>query len=514
MYTRLYHFTEKPFNLTPDPRFLFMTQQHREALASMIYGIRERRGFITVTGEVGTGKTTLIYTLLNNLNEKVKTVFIYHTNTTFEDLLKNILLELGFNIEDVENKDKLSLLRKLNMHLIKQLDQQATVAIIIDEAQNLSRDVLEEIRMLSNLETCKTKLLQLLLVGQPELEVKLNSPNLRQLKQRIGIRRQIKPLTSKESRQYLEHRLHLVGSTTSRVFTLQAASMICKYSKGIPRNINVICENAFLVGYSLAKKRIDGQIIKEVINDMSGSLLQYKTQEMNSYIIPNLRIPSVAAVLLLAFGALAFIGTEYIKFRNPESGEMSETKKELLSPSPAYSDALADGSLETSKAVDTSSMNQASRNRSTDVPGNKYNILEIVTVNESITISSLAEKYYGTSNETLMDIILSANPTINDINLIYENQQIIIPEITYDSFIIKLPDNTYKIHVGTYSSLRYARGFYYDHTLIGKDVNILLRKVSDKENWYKVMLSTYDTKDECIKALKALEHRGLLPISF
>ncbi|HOO38730.1 MAG TPA: AAA family ATPase [Deltaproteobacteria bacterium] len=510
MYTRLYHFTEKPFNLTPDPRFLFMTPQHREALASMIYGIRERRGFISVTGEVGTGKTTLIYTLLNNLSEKVKTVFIYHTNTTFEQLLKNILLELGV---DVGDQDKLTLLRKLNTYLIAQLDQQATVAVIIDEAQNLSKNVLEELRMLSNLETCKTKLLQLLLIGQPELEVKLNSPDLRQLKQRIGIRRQIKPLSTKECRQYIEHRLHLVGSTTSKVFTQQAISMVCKHSKGIPRNINVICENAFLIGYSLSKKKIDGQVIKEVINDMSGSLVQLETPEVNSYFIPNFRILSMTAVVLLTFGALAFIGTEYIKYRNPDAGDMNTSKKSFVSPRPAYSDVLP-GSDGTGGPGDASTGSRMSGTQSADRFGDGSKIMEIVTVKDNNTISSLAEKYYGQSNETLMDIILSANPTITDVNHIYKNQQIIIPEITYDTLIIKLPDDTYKIHVGTYSSLRYARGFYYDHTLMGKDVDILLRRVSDNENWYKVVLSSYDTRDECIKTLETLRNRGLLPISF
>ena len=487
-----------------------MTPQHREALASMIYGIRERRGFISITGEVGTGKTTLIYTLLNNLSEKVKTVFIYHTNTTFEQLLRNILLELGINAED---QNKLSLLRKLNTYLIAQLDQQATVAVIIDEAQNLSKNVLEELRMLSNLETCKTKLLQLLLVGQPELEVKLNSPDLRQLKQRIGIRRQIKPLSAKESRQYIEHRLHLVGSTISKVFTLQAISMVCKYSKGIPRNINVICENAFLIGYSVSKKKVDAQIIKEVIHDMSGSLVQHETQEVNSYFFPNFRMLAITAVLMIVFGFLAFIGTEYIKFRNSEAGGMNESKKGFWSSSPAYSDTLP-GSAETGSSGDSSSSNQASRNLSIESQSNGYKILEIATVKDNNTISSLAEQYYGMSNETLMDIILSANPTIRDVNHIYKNQQIIIPEITYDSLITQLPDNTYRIHVGTYSSLHYARGFYYDHTLIGKDIDILLRRVSDTENWYKVILSKYNTKDECIETLTALQNRGLLPISF
>lgn len=489
----------------------------------MIYGIRERRGFISITGEVGTGKTTLLYTLMNNLSEKVKTVFIYHTNTTFEQLLKNILLELGV---DVEDQDKVALLRKLNTYLIHQLDQQSTVAVIIDEAQNLSKDVMEELRMLSNLETCKTKLLQLVLVGQPELELKLNSSELRQLKQRIGIRRQIKPLSPKESRKYIEHRLHLVGSTTFKVFTPQAVSMICKYSKGIPRNINVISENAFLIGYSLSKKRINGQIIKEAINDMSGSLGQPQTSEVNDYFIPNFRIISITAAILIIFGVLVFMGNTYMKHRTLEGINFPESRQNTMSASPLYSHILPGSpgeqdqrstSSESGNAHDTLHQNSgkdASQPVSSNDPGTGKRILEVVTVKGSNTISSLAEKFYGASNETLMDIILSANPAITDVNHIYEQQQIIIPEINYDSLIIKLPDNTYKIHIGTFSSLRYARSFYYDHNLIGKEVDIFLRKVSDNENWYRVIISRYDTKDECMKTLAALKHEGLLPISF
>jgi len=176
MYDQFYNFSEKPFNPNPDPKFLYLTPSRREALASMIYGINERKGFIAITGEVGTGKTTLIYTLLNNLNEKVKPVIIQHTMITFEQLLKSILLKLRVPLDD---EDKTSLLHKLNEYLVQGLSQEETLAIIIDEAQNLPVDTMEELRMLSNLETSKLKLVQIVVVGQPELEVKLDSEELR-----------------------------------------------------------------------------------------------------------------------------------------------------------------------------------------------------------------------------------------------------------------------------------------------------------------------------------------------
>ena len=266
MYTQFYNFSEKPFNLTPDPKFLYYTPSHREALASMIYGINERRGFVAITGEVGTGKTTLIYTLLNNLNEKVKTAFVYHTTATFEQLLGYILMDLNV---PVANENKMALLQKLNDHMVHNIARDETLAIIIDEAQNLPVSVMEELRLLSNLETTKQKLIQILLVGQPELEAKLDSQELRQLKQRISIRRTVKPLTLEESREYINHRLNVAGSTTSQVFTSDAVALICKHAQGIPRMINILCDNAFLIGYSLSKEKISGKIINEVIRDLS-----------------------------------------------------------------------------------------------------------------------------------------------------------------------------------------------------------------------------------------------------
>ncbi len=276
MYTQFYNFSEKPFNLTPDPKFLYLTPSHREALASMLYGINERKGFIAITGEVGVGKTTLIYTLLNNLNEKVKTAFVYHTSATFEQLLAYILIDLNVTID---SQDKITLLNKLNEYLTQSISQDETLAIIIDEAQNLPNKLMEEFRLLSNLETSKQKLLQILLVGQPELEDKLNSQDLRQLKQRIGIRRKIKPLTPKECKEYIDHRLKIAGSSSNDVFSSDAISAICKHAGGIPRVINIICDNALLIGYSLSQKKITGKIVQEVIEDLSDRIEEFPVSQ-------------------------------------------------------------------------------------------------------------------------------------------------------------------------------------------------------------------------------------------
>jgi general secretion pathway protein A len=268
MYTDYYGFTENPFNITPDPRFLYLTPRHREALAALVYAIKERKGFVALTGEVGTGKTTVLYRLIDNLNEKVHTAYIFHTCTTYRELLKNILSELALPVTE---GDTFLLINRLNDYLIERALAGEIVALIIDEAQNLSEQVLEELRLLSNLETRSAKLLQIVLCGQPELEAKLNATGLRQLRQRIAIFRRIGPLTDAECRDYLEHRLKIVGSKAARLFTPAAMTLLFTHSRRIPRIINVMCDNALLIGFAASCKKIDETIMLEVIRDMDGA---------------------------------------------------------------------------------------------------------------------------------------------------------------------------------------------------------------------------------------------------
>lgn len=267
MYNDFFQFSEKPFNVTPDPKFLYLAEAHREALASMLYGVTERRGFIAVVGEVGCGKTTLIYSMLNSLNEKVRTALAFNSVVTFTQLLKGMLMDLGV---EANGWDRLSLFQQLNDFLISCAEKGETVALIVDDAQNLPTKVLEEIRMLSNLETCKEKLLQILLVGQPELERKLSLPQLRQLKQRIGVRCHLRPLTFKESVEYIDHRLKTVGSSASRMFNQDALVLVAIQARGIPRVLNILCDNSFLMAYGMGRRAVDGTIVQEVIRDMDG----------------------------------------------------------------------------------------------------------------------------------------------------------------------------------------------------------------------------------------------------
>jgi len=270
MYCNYFGFSERPFELTPDPKFLYLSRGHIEMLASLTYGIHERRGFITIIGEVGTGKTILINTALERLDEDTKVAVIFNTDLTFDQMLHMALVDLRLAKAD-ETLNKVQALNRLNTFAIKQLPWGGNVAFIVDEAQNLDSRSMENLRLLSNLETHKHKLVQIVLSGQPELDAKLHDPKLRQLAQRISLKRYITPLSEKETYEYIQHRLTVAHYEGSSLFNGKAQKLIWHYSGGVPRNINILCDNALLIGYGLKNKKINEAIVKEAITDLRWS---------------------------------------------------------------------------------------------------------------------------------------------------------------------------------------------------------------------------------------------------
>jgi general secretion pathway protein A len=262
MYLTFYGFAEKPFNATPDPRFLYMTPGHREALAQLLYGTQERKGFIVLIGKVGTGKTTLLHALWQRLREQTAVSFVVNSTLPFDGILEYVLEDLGIPRAGESRAQRLI---ALNNFLIKRERDGQNTVLIIDEAQNLDVATLEQIRLLSNFETPTSKLLQILLVGQPELKTKLDLPELRQLKQRVGLRCHIPPLTVEEARAYIRTRLRIAGARDLGLFADSAIDRISAYTGGIPRLINIVCDHCLLFGYADEKRRIDRQIVDQAI---------------------------------------------------------------------------------------------------------------------------------------------------------------------------------------------------------------------------------------------------------
>lgn len=267
MYKEFYGLKQEPFSLSPDPKFLFLSEKHADAFKYLSYGIEKRKGFILVTGEVGTGKTTLCRALLDELGDRVKSALILDPHLDQVELLEAIIKDLGMKVRE---KTKKELIQQINGFLLKELEAGGNVVLIIDEAQGLSSDLLEQIRLLSNLETEKEKLLQIILVGQPELEVKLSQPGLRQLNQRIAIRYHLESLGRRETRKYISHRLRVAGERGELLFTPRAVGKIFAYSKGIPRVINMVCDRALVAGYYSGAKKITPHLVSLAIQNLQG----------------------------------------------------------------------------------------------------------------------------------------------------------------------------------------------------------------------------------------------------
>ncbi len=269
MYKDFFGLKEKPFSVTSDPNFIFYSRVHKEAFTNLLYGITERKGFLEITGEVGAGKTTLCRALLNQLDKNTRTAFLFNSTLPESQLLKAMLEDFGAPPSDRVNK--FALLKQLNSFLLAELARGNNVVLIIDEAQNMKPKVLEEIRMLSNLETEKEKLFQIILVGQPELKKRLDSPELSQLRQRIAVRFHITPLEKDEVDKYIYHRLAVAGSNGDIRFAPDAIEEIYKYSGGIPRLINLVCDRAMLLAYVMETKDITLPMISASIKEVEGS---------------------------------------------------------------------------------------------------------------------------------------------------------------------------------------------------------------------------------------------------
>ena len=501
MYNQFYGFSENPFDLIPNPRFLYLTRSHRDALSSMTQGIKNRNGFVSVTGDVGTGKTSLIYSLLDNLGEKVKTVLIFHTTLTFNELLRTILSELHLAAEKEETTD---LLRQLTQYVLQIGSRNESLAIIIDEAQDLPANVMKDFKMLTHL---GAKGMKVIFVGQPSFEDKLKSEDLKPLKQSIEIRRRIKGLSEEDSSKYIDHRLRLVGSSSAQIFSPEALSLICRYSRGIPRVINTLCDNALLTGYRSSQKKIDIDVVRGVIKNLEGPIRQ-KTILSPTAVVNKFRaFPSglqffskkvtlIVTLSILCLGAVIFLAYRHLQPESAKTLEIKSLKSHEVDPQPSPTPISSQRTSPSASAVTL---------------GREYTLKQIVGVKKGQTISQLAQGYYGMVNLTLIDLLLELNPTITNVHLILVDQEIKIPNMTEKLLITPSPDHTFQIHAGTFETPDSPKLYSGETALKGKKIEVLPRKVSPRETWYRVMIGKFDNKEEALKMIFLLKEKGLLP---
>lgn len=270
MFLKFYGFTEQPFGVTPDPRFLYLSAAHREALASLYYGIEANRGFLGLIAKPGMGKTTLLFHLLEKFRTSAHTAFIFQTQCNSREFLRFLLSELGY---EGDSQDFVRLHEEFNRRLLQEARAGRRMIVVIDEAQNLAPEVLETVRLLSDFETPRAKLMHIILSGQPQLADKLAGPSLAQLRQRVSILHGLEALTSSEVKNYIEHRLKIAGYTGDPLFTPEAYRVIGEFTEGIPRNVNNISFNALSLACAVQKKVVDTEVVQEVISDLDISKL-------------------------------------------------------------------------------------------------------------------------------------------------------------------------------------------------------------------------------------------------
>jgi general secretion pathway protein A len=336
MYTQFYGLREKPFSLSPDPRYLFLADSHREALAHLLYGIEQGEGFIAITGEVGTGKTTLCRTLLQRIEPGTEVAFIFNPQLSALELLQAISAELGLET----HRTRRDLTDQLNRFLLTKRQEEHRVLLIIDEAQNLAPDALEQVRLLSNLETNTAKLIQIILVGQPELDALLEQPSLRQLCQRISVRWRLAPLSTNETRDYVRYRLRIAAGAPRDLFTELALREIHRRSQGIPRVINLLCDRVLLAGYAASAKAIGLGLVTQTEKELRGGARSLPGSAVPSrfdrILTPPLR-RVVPAAALLGIGLL--VGVAWQSLSGGASVDSASQPPRVSAPPPQIAES-------------------------------------------------------------------------------------------------------------------------------------------------------------------------------
>jgi general secretion pathway protein A len=395
MYQEFFGLNRTPFHITPDPDFLFLSRSHEEALASIVYGVDQRKGFVVVLGDVGLGKTTILRYYLEELAPKdLTTAYVFNPNVTLKALLDTIFRELGIapapdNVPDMVDH--------LHGVFLDEYQRGRNVVLIVDEAQNMPVETLEGLRLLSNLESSTDKLIQIVLVGQPEFAARLELPEMRQLRQRVAVRSTIVPFTERESLAYIEHRLNKAGGTSASAFTPGALREVVEHAKGVPRVINILCDNALVNGLGYQKKPVTVSIVREAILDLTGHAR-----------VRWLPWAWASLVAVVAAGALLLVSP----YRGLVVGA-AETQAQL----PALPQAPA-------KALPVAAGSAASLAR----PG-EDGVATAVIVGDGDTLLQLAWDVYGFADERVMEVVLAANPTIEKPDRLLVGSAVLFPAI-------------------------------------------------------------------------------------
>ncbi len=413
MYETFYQFKKSPFRVNPDPAFMYVSPSQREAMASVVFGVQRRKGFIVVVGEAGVGKTAILRRYLARADAKrLTTAFVCNANVGFKDLLGTICQELGVTNEPA---DVAGMVNRLHQTAIEEYRQHRNVVVVVDEAQNMPSETLENLRVLSNLNTSTDNLIQIVLVGQPELADKLNRHELRQLKQRVAVRCTLEPYTEAESQDYLEHRLRAAGSSTASVFTQAALRAIIDYGMGIPRRLNILSDAALVTGLGCRAKPVTAPIVTEVICDLEGKPRVVRRPKVRA---------SLAAVIVMS---TALCGAVFLEFLQGDS--RVEANRVATSAEPAQPEAEpASGPPSVPPPGDDAprppSMNTGA------LPPAAQPLVATRVVGRGDTLLRLTLDVYGFPLDAVFQRVLEENPSISDVNWIRPGTTIRFPDVS------------------------------------------------------------------------------------
>jgi general secretion pathway protein A len=396
MYLNFFNLKKEPFQITPDPSFLFLSPGHKEALASIIYGVEKKKGFVLIVGAVGVGKTTILRAYLEKAEKtSLKIIYLFNSNMSYHNLLRFIFRELGVA---PESDDVCEMVNQLHRVLIDEYQEGRNVLLLIDEAQNMPADTLENLRMLSNLETATEKLIQIVFSAQPEFEKTLNLEELKQLKQRIAVKAVIAPLNREEALLYINHRLRKAAAKESILFTASALKEIVRNAKGIPRVINVLCDNCLISAFGYGKKKVGLAVVKEIIRDFGMERPFYLRWHLNL----------VLGLLVALVACLGLYGRATLTAKNP-----SQTLRPVKSQLSQSSQSTRSETVPVVAKI-------------ADAPVTDDNLASRI-VERGDTLARLIKEVYGRVDARLIQMVKKANPDINNENLIVEGGRIVFP---------------------------------------------------------------------------------------
>jgi general secretion pathway protein A len=520
MQLEFYGFSDKPFELSPDLKFLYLTAGYRIALEAVCRSITDRKGLILLTGEVGTGKTMLIHGVMEKLPPKVKTAFIFHSTYNFMELLQQIFSELE---ESVPTGGIVELKNQFLLYLGWLKDQGKLLAILLDEAQKLSEEVFEGLFSILGIEPWVSETLQIILIGQPEIEGTFNTAFLR-YRPKINPRRiKINPLSKEESLAYIEHRMRTVGRSSTDIFSSQALALIIEKAGGIPRLINIICDNALFAGYKASVKRIEAHLIEGVIRNLEGPDYIPNIRKMPPIKVTSSRLSYRLFIrdgLIVIFGFFFVFGIFLVR---PELTTQLKNFKRLVESKlllnqagdPVEKTRSQKEHQKHSVRIDLNPEGRRNPGEEKSLKGQESapssSLIRKIQVKEGDYLSKIVFNHFGKLNESLIDLVLNQNPSLSNIDLVLVEQQIKLPELNEEILIVPASDMHFSAHLGTFSSLIEAKQFKNHLTLYRKNITVRPKKVSPRETWYRVEAGPYESKQEALEVVKTLRKKKLLP---